>query len=95
MLVAFASPLDWVFAAAGIVALLPALPAEWRNGHVTGLRARGGFEVSIWWREGRVERCEVVSHLGQPLTARYGDKLVRDLPTTRGQTVDLVKELGL
>jgi alpha-L-fucosidase 2 len=80
---------------AGIVDILPALPAEWRNGQVTGLRARGGFEVSLQWREGKLERGEVVSHLGQPLTLRYGDKLARNLPTTRGQTIDLVKALRL
>jgi len=26
---------------------------------------------------------------------RYGDRLLRDLPTTRGQTIDVVKALGL
>ncbi len=78
----------------GIVDLLPALPTEWRHGRVTGLRARGGFEVSIAWRDGEVERCEVVSHLGRPLSLRLGDRIVRDLPTTVGQRVDALAALA-
>ena len=37
-----------------VVELLPAIPKEWSNGEVSGLRARGGFEVSMRWRAGKV-----------------------------------------
>jgi alpha-L-fucosidase 2 len=39
--------------------LLPALPADWASGEVHGLRARGGYTVSISWREGRLLRAEL------------------------------------
>ena len=39
--------------------LLPALPAEWRNGKVTGLRARGGLVADIEWHDGKVYKSSV------------------------------------
>lgn len=36
------------------ITLLPALPAQWANGSVKGLKARGGFTASFEWRDGNV-----------------------------------------
>ncbi|MBN2213489.1 MAG: glycoside hydrolase family 95 protein [Bacteroidales bacterium] len=48
----------------GTIHLLPALPDNWPDGSVNGLRARGGFEISMAWQEGRIRTLSVISGLG-------------------------------
>ncbi len=45
----------------GMIQLLPALPAEWDAGHVSGLRARGGVTVDLTWAGGKVTTAEFES----------------------------------
>ncbi len=73
----------------GEIRLLPALPAAWPDGRVTGLRARDGFEVDLAWQHGALERATIRSLLGQPLRARRGNTQ-RTFDTTRGATFTLV-----
>jgi alpha-L-fucosidase 2 len=61
---------------AGEVHLLPALPKAWPSGSVTGLRARGGFEVDIAWRDGVMTRAVLRSARGGSCVVRVGDKTV-------------------
>jgi alpha-L-fucosidase 2 len=44
--------------------ILPAIPAEWATGDIKGLCARGGFEISMQWKNGKVENVEVLSKSG-------------------------------
>lgn len=54
----------------GEINLLPALPSEWKNGEVKGLKAKGGFEVSIKWSEGKLQSAEIKSLCGMQCRLR-------------------------
>jgi len=61
----------------GVIHLLPALPPAWPDGRVRGLRARGGFEIDMVWRDGALEEAEILSLLGNEATVRYGEQETR------------------
>src|SRR5262245_46077637 len=54
------------------VQLLPALPAAWPAGSVTGLRARGGLTVDLAWKEGRLQSATLRSARDTACRVRYG-----------------------
>jgi alpha-L-fucosidase 2 len=56
--------------------LLPALPAAWPDGHVAGLRARGGFEVALVWRDGQLTQAVITSQLGGHCRVRVAAPIV-------------------
>jgi alpha-L-fucosidase 2 len=62
--------------------LLPALPKGWSNGKVTGLRARGGFEVDVEWADGKLVQAVIKSKLGNKCKVRY-DKKIIELETSK------------
>ena len=52
------------------VHLLPALPSKWKIGSVTGLKARGGFEIDMEWSEGEVNYVKIYSNIGGVIRLR-------------------------
>jgi len=69
----------------GEIHLLPALPDVWQSGSARGLCARGGFEVSIAWRGGKLRSAEIRSKTGARCVLRYRDRMV-DFDSQAGKT---------
>jgi alpha-L-fucosidase 2 len=72
--------------AGGEIELLPALPRAWATGSVTGLRARGGFEIDIAWRDGRLAEVTLRGAPGGQARLRYGERL-RSVRVNKGRGV--------
>ena len=83
-----------------ILHLLPAMPDVWKDGSISGLRARGGFEVSMNWSGNRLQKAVVKSLNGGKLTIRTATPLKRSgkkagnyylytIKTKKGQTITL------
>ena len=69
------------------IELLPSLPRAWPTGSVTGLRARGGFEVDVAWRDGRLASATLRAPAGGGVTRlRYGNT-TRDVTLPPGGTL--------
>jgi alpha-L-fucosidase 2 len=72
----------------GEIELLPALPSAWPDGSVHGLRLRGGFDLDMEWRAGRLVEAVLTSRLGNTARVRSGNT-VQEYPTEIGQRIVL------
>ncbi len=70
----------------GVIHLLPALPRAWSSGHVSGLRARGGFTVDIEWKEGELMEAVIRSTAGNDGVFRYRDH-IEDFRLKPGESI--------
>jgi len=69
----------------GRIALLPALPAAWKTGSVQGLRARGGVEVDIDWKDGRLTGYELRATCDGTHEIRLPDGQTKQIRLKKGE----------
>ncbi len=76
-----------------VIHLLPALPKAWPHGKVKGLRARGGFEVDMEWKDGKLTKASIrgVSNHADTRTVMYAGK-TRELKIAKGKSKILKSE---
>jgi alpha-L-fucosidase 2 len=55
--------------------LLPALPGTWETGSLTGIRARGGFTVDIFWKNGELTKAIISADTSGNCSLRYKGKI--------------------
>lgn len=75
----------------GFIQLLPALPDAWQDGSVSRICARGGFEVNLLWKDGKLAEAVVTSEKGVPCTVRYEDKTL-SFKTKKGSSYRIVMD---
>ena len=69
-----------------LIELLPALPEQWNEGSVSGLCARGGYEVSFEWKGGKVLKASVKAKKAGTVTLLFNNQR-RELKLEAGQTM--------
>ena len=69
--------------------LLPALPDAWKNGSISGIKARGGYTVSITWKDGKLKSATLMPKESGKLILRT------KTPINQGNLVKEYKDLGV
>ena len=58
------------------IRLLPALPRQWENGYVKGLKARGGLTIDMFWSDNVLEKAIISSKINKKINLHYLDEVV-------------------
>ncbi len=60
----------------GKISLLPALPSDWKSGNISGLKARGNIEVSLEWKNGKLDSAKLLSPVSKTVLVQYNRKTI-------------------
>ncbi|MHA8066674.1 glycoside hydrolase family 95 protein [Aquirufa sp. ROCK2-A2] len=71
------------------IQILPALPSNWKDGQVKGLKARGGFEIDMTWKNGQLTDLHVLSSAGTKSKIVYQGKSF-DLNLKKGESKNMI-----
>jgi alpha-L-fucosidase 2 len=71
----------------GIIRLLPALPEEWKTGKISGLKARGGYEIGLEWKNGELINVTVKAEKKSNILLTYRNT-TKNLATIPGKAVN-------
>jgi alpha-L-fucosidase 2 len=74
------------------IILLPALPREWKNGHVRGLKVKGGGTVNIEWKNGKLSKCDIFFEKDRTVKIVYKDK-IQEMSFEGGKAANLQNSL--
>jgi len=56
----------------GPLRILPALPPNWKNGSISGIKARGNIEVDIAWENGKLTKLGLLAKEAKTVHLKYG-----------------------
>jgi alpha-L-fucosidase 2 len=78
------------------LSLLPALPGAWRDGRISGLKARGNVEAGMQWKSGKLVKVWLASPADKEVTVSYGSlkksiKLQKNKPLVLDGTLNQIE----
>lgn len=73
-----------------IISILPALPSAWKCGNVKGLKARGNFEIDIFWDYSKLTAVKILSLSGEYCRLELGTIVGIKVTDHLGNNVDII-----
>ncbi|MDR2462280.1 MAG: hypothetical protein LBD30_00665, partial [Verrucomicrobiales bacterium] len=76
----------------GELDLLPALPSVWKEGSVSGIRARGALTVDLAWKNGALTTAKITPDFDGKIKVRYGET-VKEFAVQKGKPLTVNSSL--